>query len=142
MVQATNGNKVRVHYTGRLDDGTVFDSSRGGEPLEFTIGEHHMIPGFEQGVIGMEPGQTKTVLIPPEQAYGPHNPEKVIEVARSQLPTGMPLEIGMRLQGSPPGRRPVEFTVVGVTESVVTLDGNHPMAGKNLTFDIQLQEIV
>jgi peptidylprolyl isomerase len=142
MVQAANGDTVRVHYTGRLDDGTVFDSSQEREPMQFTIGQRQLIPGFEQGVIGMEAGESKTVKIPAAEAYGPHEPGKVIEIERSRIPTDLPLEVGSRLQGTPPGGRPVDFTVVSLTESLVTLDGNHPLAGKDLTFDIQLVEIV
>lgn len=142
MAQAANGDTVRVHYTGTLEDGTVFDSSRDHEPMQFTIGQRRLIPGFEQGVVGMEAGDSKTVKIPAAEAYGVHEPEKVIEVERSQLPPDFQLEIGMRLQGTPPGGRPVDFTVVSLTDSKVTLDGNHPLAGKDLTFDIQLIDIV
>ena len=141
MAQAARGDTVQVHYTGRLDDGTVFDSSRGQEPLEFTIGQHQLIPGFEQGVIGMVLGESKTVTISADQAYGPHHPEKVIKVDRAEIPPQLQLETGMRVQGSQPGGRAVEFTVVGLSESTVTLDGNHPLAGKDLTFDIQLVHI-
>ncbi len=141
MVQAEHGNTVAIHYTGKLDDGTVFDSSRDREPLEFTIGQRQIIPSFEQGVIGMEPGESKTINIPADQAYGPHEPEKVIEVDRAQMPPQMQLEIGMRVQGGQPGGETVEFTVIDITDSAVTLDGNHPLAGKDLTFDIQLVNI-
>ena len=106
MAQAQTGSKVRVHYTGKLTDGKVFDASLDssgiGEPLEFVIGSGQMIPGFEQGVIGMEPGESKTVSISAEQAYGPHRPEGVIEIERSQLPSGMPLEVGGMVQETRP----------------------------------------
>lgn len=110
MVRAQTGSTVKVHYTGRLADGEVFDSSLDppgdssgiGEPLGFVIGSGQMIPAFEQGVIGMEPGESKTVYIPAEQAYGPHSPQAVIEVERSQFPSGMPLEVGSVIQGNAP----------------------------------------
>ncbi len=135
MVRAQAGSKVKVHYTGRLSDGEVFDSSLDppgdpsgiGEPLEF--------------VIGMEPRESKTVDIPAEQAYGPHSPQAVMEVERSQFPSGMPLEAGSVIQGNAPNGEQVPFTVVEVTESQVTLDRNHPLAGKDLTFEINLVQV-
>ena len=143
MAPAANGDTVKIHYTGTLDDGYKFDSSYDHlEPLEFTIGRGEMIRGFEQAVVGMEPGETKTVKIASNQAYGRHNPEKVIQVSRSKMPDGLEQEIGMRVQGSMPDGQTVEFTIVSLTESEVTLDGNHPLAGKDLTFDIELLEIV
>ncbi len=149
MVRAQAGSKVKVHYTGRLSDGEVFDSSLDppgdpsgiGEPLEFVIGSGQMIPAFEQGVIGMEPGESKTVDIPAEQAYGPHSPQAVMEVERSQFPSGMPLEVGSVIQGNAPNGEQVPFTVVEVTDSRVTLDRNHPLAGKDLTFEIKLVQV-
>jgi FKBP-type peptidyl-prolyl cis-trans isomerase 2 len=141
MTQAQRGDKVKVHYTGKLDDGTVFDSSEGREPLEFTLGQGQVIPGFEEGVVGMEPGDSKTLNIPPEQAYGPHRPEGVFEIERSEIPPSIPLQEGMRLQANQQGGRTVELTVVEFDDSKVTLDGNHPLAGKDLTFDIELAEI-
>ncbi len=149
MVRAQPGSTVKVHYTGRLADGEVFDSSLDppgdssgiGEPLGFVIGSGQMIPAFEQGVIGMEPGESKTVYIPAEQAYGPHSPQAVIEVERSQFPSGMPLEVGSVIQGNAPNGEQVPFTVVEVTASRVTLDSNHPLAGKDLTFEIKLVQV-
>jgi FKBP-type peptidyl-prolyl cis-trans isomerase 2 len=140
MTQAQNGNRVKVHYTGKLDDGSVFDSSEGREPLEFTVGEGQVIPGFEQGVVGMEPGDSKTLNIPSDEAYGPHRPEGVFEIERSEIPPSIPLEEGMRLQANQGGRT-VELMVLEIDESKVTLDGNHPLAGRDLTFDIQLVEV-
>ena len=143
MAPAANGDTVKIHYTGTLDDGYKFDSSYDHlEPLEFTIGRGEMIRGFEQAVVGMEPGETKIVRIASNQAYGRHNPEKVIQVSRSKMPEGLEQEIGMRVQGSMPDGQTVEFTIVSLTESEVTLDGNHALAGKDLTFDIELLEIV
>ncbi len=153
MVRAQPGSKVKVHYTGRLADGEVFDSSieslgespgdssQIGEPLEFVIGSGQMIPAFEQGVIGMEPGESKTVNIPAEQAYGLHDPQAMVEVERSQFPSNMPLEVGSVVQGNAPNGEQVPFTVVEVTASIVTLDRNHPLAGKDLTFEIQLVQV-
>jgi peptidylprolyl isomerase len=153
MVQAQPGSKVKVHYTGRLADGKVFDSSLDvsgdasgdaaeiGEPLEFVIGSGQMIPAFEQSVIGMEPGESKTVSIPDEQAYGLHNPRAMVEVERSEFPPSMPLEVGSVVQGNAPSGEQVPFTVVEVTDSLVTLDRNHPLAGKDLTFEIKLVEV-
>ncbi len=141
MAPAANGDTVKIHYTGTLDDGYKFDSSYDHlEPLEFTIGRGEMIRGFEQAVVGMEPGETKIVRIASNQAYGRHNPEKVIQVSRSKMPDGLEQEIGMRVQGSMPDGQTVEFTIVSLTESEVTLDGNHSLAGKDLTFDIELLE--
>jgi peptidylprolyl isomerase len=142
VAPAANGDSVKIHYTGTLDDGYKFDSSYDHlEPLEFTIGRGEMIRGFEQAVVGMEPGETKIVRIASNQAYGRHNPEKVIQVSRSKMPEGLEQEIGMRVQGSMPDGQTVEFTIVSLTESEVTLDGNHSLAGKDLTFDIELLEI-
>ena len=142
MAQAESGNTVKVHYTGRLEDGTEFDSSKGKEPLEFTIGQGQLIPGFEQGVLGMGPGESKTINIPSDQAYGPHDPDKVIEMDRDQVPPGVDPQVGMEIRGTPPGGRPIVFKISGVSESKVTLDSNHQLAGKDLVFEIQLVEIV
>ncbi len=138
MTQAQRGAKVGVHYTGKLADGSVFDSSHGGQPLEFTIGQGQMIPGFEQGVLGMALGESKTVTIPANQAYGPHHADRVIKIDRGDLPPDLPLAVGIQLQGNGPGGRPAAFTVIAFTDRQVTLDGNHPLAGKDLTFDIKL----
>ena len=143
MARAKHGDKVKVHYTGRLDDGTKFDSSFDHqEPLEFTIGSRQFMVGFEQAVIGMEPGGSKTIRVPVDQAYGPHIAEKVIEEDRGRMPPGLEMEIGARVQGATPGGQTVDFRVVGLTASRVTLDGNHPLAGKDLTFEIDFLEIV
>ena len=142
MAQASSGDSVRIHYTGRLNDGTVFDSSREREPLEFTIGQHQVIPGFENGVIGMEPGESKTVEIPADQAYGPHRPEQIMEIDRADMPPDMPLKIGRHVNGAQPGGQTANFVVTALTESLVTLDANHPMAGKDLIFDLELVDIV
>ena len=138
MTEATEGNTVKVHYTGKLDDGTVFDSSEGREPLEFTIGQGQMIPGFERGVVGMEVGETRTLVIAADQAYGIHRPDGVFELDRSEIPTTIPLEVGMQLQATGPGGQPVTMTVAALSDDKVTMDANHPLAGKDLTFEIEL----
>ncbi|MEK7851198.1 MAG: peptidylprolyl isomerase [Deltaproteobacteria bacterium] len=142
MAQVKAGDKVRVHYVGSLEDGTVFDSSREGEPMEFAVGERMLIPGFEDAVIGMSAGDSKTVSIPPEDAYGSHIEELITVVERSQIPTSLEPKIGMMLQADSDDGMVVPFTVKEVTEDSVILDGNHPLAGKGLTFEIELLEIV
>ena len=142
MAQAKYGDTVKVHYTGRLDDGTVFDTSANGDPLQFTIGSGQIIPGFEQAVVGMNPGESKTVKIPAEDAYGQRREDLIIEVEKSQLPEGLKPEVGLQLQSRQPDGRIVVLTIADMTESHVTLDANHPLAGKDLTFEIQLVEII
>lgn len=142
MAQAKQGDTVAVHYTGKLDDGTVFDSSTERDPLQFAIGTGSIIPGFEQAVIGMSPGDTKTETIPSEQAYGPHRDEMVITVERQQMPTEVDLEVGQQFQIQQPGGQAIPVIVTDLSDSEVTLDANHPLAGEDLTFDIQLVDIV
>ena len=142
MARAKYGDTVKVHYTGRLDDGTVFDTSANGEPLQFTIGSGQIIPGFEQAVVGMNPGESKTVKIPAEDAYGQRREDLIIEVEKSQLPEGLKPEVGLQLQSRQPDGRIIVLTIADISESHVTLDANHPLAGKDLTFDIQLIEII
>jgi FKBP-type peptidyl-prolyl cis-trans isomerase 2 len=142
MTQAKQGDTVRVHYTGTLDDGTVFDSSQGRSPLEFTIGQHKVIPGFEQAVLGMDLGASTTAHIPVDQAYGQHDPQMIFEIERKQVPEDVELAIGDQLQVRRRDGGMAVVTVTAMTESNVTLDGNHPLAGKDLTFDIELVEIV
>lgn len=142
MGKAKNGDKVKVHYTGKFEDGKVFDSSIEREPLEFTIGKGQVIPGFEQAVEGMSPGDTKTTDIPPEKAYGPHHEEMVTAVERNRFPADMDPKVGQRLQLRQADGKTIKVSVTNVSGSKVTLDANHPLAGKNLTFDIQLVEIV
>jgi peptidylprolyl isomerase len=140
--QAKVGDTIRVHYTGTLEDGTVFDSSVGREPLQFTIGLGQMIQGFDKGVVGLNLSESKTITIPVDQAYGPYREDLVQVVARDQLPTDSELEVGQVLQASQPNGQIILVTVTNVTDSDVTLDANHRLAGKNLTFEIQLVEIV
>ena len=138
---AKHGDKVQVHYTGRLDDGTVFDSSAGSEPLPFTVGERQVIPGFEHAVLGMNPGESKTVHIPADEAYGARHPEMLLEVDRDQFPADAPPEIGQQLGVEQPDGQVVPVLVTAVTAHTVTLDANHPLAGEALTFEIQLVQI-
>lgn len=139
MSQAKNGDTVKVHYTGTLADGTQFDSSLERDPLEFTLGEGQLIPGFEKTVVGMTPGESRTVTVPAEEAYGPYRKEMVLEVPRSQFPPEMQLEIGMQLQLGGEEENKMVVAITAVTEEQITLDANHPLAGKDLTFNIQLQ---
>lgn len=138
MTQAKNGDTVRVNYTGRLSDGTVFDSTDNREPLQFKLGEDRLITGFEEAVMGMAPGESKTVELPPEEAYGQRRDEMVVEIDRGNIPAEMDPKVGQRLQLQRRDGQPVEATVTQVTASNVTVDANHPLAGCRLTFDIEL----
>jgi len=141
MARAAAGNTVKVHYTGKLDDGSQFDSSVGGEPLEFALGSGGIIPGFENAVLGMAAGETKTVKIPSDEAYGPHQLDKVQEVERDKFPADIQLEVGRRLQAVAAGGETLDLVIVAVGEASVTLDFNHPLAGKDLTFELELVEV-
>lgn len=141
MTQAKLGDTVLVHYTGKLPDGTVFDSSMAREPLEFSIGSGQVIPGFEEAVIGMTPGESKTEQIPCAQAYGPHYPEMVMLVERQQIPEDLEIEQGQQLQLQHPTGQLITVTVTQINDSNVTLDANHPLAGQDLTFEIDLVEL-
>lgn len=141
MAQAQTGDTVRVHYTGRLGEGEVFDSSEGRDPLEFTVGGGQVIAGFDQAVTGMAPGDEKTVVIPAEQAYGPRRDEMTGEVPRAQFPPDIEPQVGQQLQMKQAGQDFV-VTVTEVSDETVRLDANHPLAGKDLTFELELVEIV
>lgn len=139
---AKTGDKVQVNYTGKLADGTVFDSSVGKEPLEFTLGSGEAIPGFDKAVIGMKVGEKKTVTIPVDDAYGPHLDELVIEVSRDRIKDAEP-KVGQVLSATRENGEEIYFTVIGVSDNgTVTLDANHPLAGKDLTFEIELLKII
>ena len=142
MTEAKAGDTVRIHYTRTLDDGSTFDSSRQREPLEFTLGSGQVIPGFDDAVTGMAVGETQTATIPAERAYGPVHENARQEFPRSKIPDSIPLEIGTRLQVSTAEGQPITVHVAEVTEETVLLDANHPLAGKDLTFEIELVEIV
>ncbi len=138
MSVAEKGNKVQIHYTGTLEDGTVFDTSEGKAPLEFTIGDGKVIPGFEEAVVGMQVGEKKQVAISSEKAYGERNEEMVITAPRSQVPPDLEVEVGQMLQMGAPSGELINVTVVDMTDSEITLDANPPLAGKQLNFNIEL----
>ena len=138
---AKDGDIVDVHYTGTLEDGSEFDSSEGRDPLQFTLGAGQMIPGFERAVYGMKVGETKTVTIPAAEAYGPHDEDLVMEVDRDELPEGMEPAVGMQIGIAYEGGQQGQATIVDVTETTVTLDANHFLAGKDLIFEIKLVRI-
>jgi peptidylprolyl isomerase len=139
---AKNGDTVQVNYTGKLADGTVFDSSQGRDPLEFTLGSGNMIPGFEKAVLGMKVGEKKTVTIPSDEAYGPHLDNLVIEVNKDRLASDVNPKVGQVLQATGQNGETIRFTIIGISDNgTVTLDANHPLAGKDLTFDIELVKI-
>ena len=141
MAQAQQGNVVQVHYTGTLQDGTQFDSSRGREPIQFTVGGGQMIPGFDKGVEGMSVGDTKTITIPPEEAYGEHSDEMVLKAPRDQFPPDIEPEVGMQLELRQPDNQVVGVVITEVNDSEVTLDANHPLAGETLIFDVELMSV-
>ena len=141
MQQASIGNNVKVHYKGTFDDGTVFDSSLDCDPLEFTIGGGQVIPGFENAVIGMSIGETKISRISSDKAYGPHLEEMVVAFDRGQLPADLQPSIGQVLQFRRKDGYIIEVKVTDLSDTTVTFDGNHPLAGKDLIFEIQLLEI-
>lgn len=141
-MSAKQGDTVRVHYTGRLEDGSVFDTSLGRDPIEFVLGAGQVIPGFEEAIVGMNPGESKVVKVLAEQAYGLYRPDLVVEIARSEVPPELDLEVGLQLVLRQPEGQLIPVTVAELSESTVTLDANHPLAGQDLTFDIQLVEIL
>jgi peptidylprolyl isomerase len=141
MKQAAEGDTVRIHYSGTLSDGTQFDSSAGGDPLEFALGSGAVIAGFERAVQGMEVGESKSVTIPPEEAYGPRHEQLVQDVPKSALPDDIAPAVGMQLQGKSADGQVMNLTVTGVADDAITVDANHPLAGEALTFDIELVDI-
>jgi peptidylprolyl isomerase len=142
MTQAKQGDTVNVHYTGKLGDGTVFDTSRNRHPLQFTIGKGQVIVGFEQAVDGMNTGESKTVIIPVDAAYGPRREEMIITMERSKLPADLNPKVGQRLELTQMDDQNILVTVTAVTDSTLTLDANHPLSGKDLLFDIELVGII
>ena len=141
MQQVKSGDKVKVHYHGRLKSGETFDSSKGREPLQFQVGSGQVIQGFDKGVTGMSVGEKKTINIPVEEAYGPKNPDMIIDFPKDRLPQDMQLEVGMPLTMSNGAGQQFQVTVNEVKDDVVILDANHPLAGEDLIFDIELVEI-
>lgn len=141
MTKAKQGDKVKVHYQGKLEDGTIFDSSYEKKPLEFTIGEGAIITGFENSVIGMDEGEAKNVHIPTQDAYGDYNDKNQIQVERSNLPQDIQPEMGMVLQVNTENQESFYVRIIDLDDQSVTLDANHPLAGKDLYFDIELLEV-
>lgn len=142
MSKAVKGDTVKVHYRGTLDDGSEFDSSHDRGPLTVTIGGGEVIPGFEEALVGMAPGDNKTVTLDADNAYGEHRTEMVQQIERARIPAEIELEVGSVLQATAPDGQVVRLTVKEFDDQTVTLDANHPLAGKDLTFDLQLVEIV
>ena len=141
MSQAKSGDTVKIHYTGTLDDGNQFDSSVGSDPLEFTVGSGQVIPGFDSAVEGMTVGDTKTINIPAEEAYGPRHEQMIQEVPKSALPDDLEPEVGMGLQAQGPDGQVMDLTITVVEDDSITVDGNHPLAGQALNFDLELVEV-
>ena len=138
MANAEIGDTVTVNYTGKFADGSVFTSTTEHEPMEFVLGDGSVLPGFEQAVVGMAPGDSRSTTIPPDQAFGPRNPDLVLTVDRDRVPTDVQLELGQQLQMSAGGEQEIRVTVTALSEATVTLDANHVLAGKDLTFEIEL----
>jgi peptidylprolyl isomerase len=136
------GDTVRIQYRGKLEDDTVFDTSEGGSPLEFKVGDGEFLQGLEKGVVGMNIGESKTIRIPAKEGYGLHKEERIFEWDRSRLPGGSDVSVGQQLQMYRADGMPIMVTVVGFSATTVTMDSNHPLAGKNLIFDITLEDIV
>jgi len=141
MQQVKNGDTVKVHYHGKLTDGTTFDSSEGRKPLEFEVGSGSVIPGFNNGVLGMSVGDKKTVNIAAEEAYGIVEEDRVMEFPIDRFPPDLKPEVGMTLTMSDGNGQQFPVVIAGVQDDVVVLDANHPLAGKDLVFDIELMEI-
>ena len=132
---------MRIHFTCRLDDGTEYDSSYKNDPLELTVGQSEFPRGLEAGIVDMAVGEVKTITIPPDEAFGPHQRELMQTIDRDMIPETMGIELGMELEAPGPDKQPVRMTVVELSDESVTLDANHPLAGKNLTFDVELVAI-
>lgn len=141
MSVAQEGNTVKIHYKGSLDNGTIFDTSEGRDPLEFTLGSGQVIAGFDEAVSGMTVGEKKSVKIPVDKAYGPRNEELVIAAPKEHVPADINPEIGQKLQMGGPNGELVVVTVVEISETHITLDANPPLAGEDLNFDIELVEV-
>ena len=141
MSHAKSGDTVKIHYTGTLDDGTQFDSSQGRDPLEFEVGSGQVIPGFDKAVEGMTVGDSKSVRIEADEAYGPRHEQLIQQVERSVLPDDLNPETGMALQSSSPDGQVTQFVVTDVSDENITVDANHPLAGQALSFDIELVDI-
>jgi FKBP-type peptidyl-prolyl cis-trans isomerase 2 len=141
MIQVRENNTVKVHYVGKLSDGQVFDTSEGKEPLEFTLGQGKLIPGFEKGLIDMKLNEKKTITISKEDAYGESREDLIQEVDKSQLPEDITPEIGMGLVSKSSDGNEMNLLIVEVKEATIVIDGNHPLAGKELIFDLEVVDI-
>ncbi|WP_071672524.1 FKBP-type peptidyl-prolyl cis-trans isomerase [Nioella nitratireducens] len=141
MTQATAGSTIALHYTGTLSDGSVFDSSEGRDPLSFTMGQGQIIPGLEAAVEGMSEGDEKTVTVAAEQAYGERDPNAMQQIPRDQIPENIPTDPGTQLQMQAPNGQAIPVVVAEVSDSHVTLDANHPLAGKDLTFAVKVVSV-
>jgi FKBP-type peptidyl-prolyl cis-trans isomerase 2 len=141
MQQVKHGDTIQVHYHGKLNDGSTFDSSEGHNPLEFEVGSGMVIPGFDAGVTGMTIGEKKTIVIPAEEAYGPRMDDRIMEFPKAQFPPDMVAEVGMQLNMSNGSGQQFPVRIVEVKEEVVVLDANHPLAGETLNFDLELVAI-
>jgi peptidylprolyl isomerase len=142
MTQATTGSKVRLHFTGKLDDGTVFATSTNSEPIEFTLGQNQILPGIEEAVEGMAGGESKTVKILSDQAYGPRREDLTQEIAKEHLPADLKPQVGQRLRIDRKDGDPIIVSITGVSDPAITVDANHPLAGKDLTFDLEVLEVL
>ncbi len=142
MKEVNNGDTIRIHYTGTLEDGSEFDSSEGKNPIEFTVGSGNLIPGFENGVLGMTIGDKKTITIPPEDAYGEKREDLLAKIDKNDLPKNMSPEVGMPLQLKKPDGGSINVMITEVETDSVTFDANHPLAGCTLIFDLELVEFV
>jgi peptidylprolyl isomerase len=142
MTQATTGDTVLFHYTGSLTDGTVFDSSEGRDPLRVTLGSGQVIRAVDDALVGMMPGEEKSVTLGADEAYGPRRPELLHEVDRTAIPPEVDIAVGKQLEGRDTGGQRLRLTVIDVADDKVTLDANHPLAGQDLKFDLQMVEIV
>lgn len=142
MSEARKGDTVKVHYTGTLEDGTVFDSSKDRDPLEFTAGEGMVVPGFDNMILGMKVGETTKESIPCKEAYGERREELKLEVKRSDIPADLDLAVGGQLQMQAPDGQTARVEIIGVSDESVQLDANHPLSGKDLTFEVELVEVI
>ena len=141
MSKAKGGDKVKVHFTGKLESGEVFAESRGGEPFEFLLGEGNVIPGFENGILGMEKGEKKTITVSPGEAYGQRSEELIANIKKADLPEDGSLVIGQKLKMQAPDGGHIDLVIAGIDEDFITLDANHPLAGNTLVFNVELIEI-
>jgi peptidylprolyl isomerase len=139
---AKTGDKVRVHYTGKLDDGTIFDSSAEAEPLEFVLGEGQILPGFEAAILGLGTGESRTFKIPADEAYGPHRDDHVVTLPLDELPSYLRPKLGDVMEIQQPGGKILAVRITSLTDTEIELDGNHPLAGQDLTFETTLVEIL